>query len=153
MKNEPITLTNVEIQKILPHRYPFLLIDKIVDFEEGKSITGIKNVTANEPQFTGHFPGNPIMPGVLITEALAQVGAVMLLSMPENRGTLGVFTGINNFKFRRQVVPGDTLELHADLVTYRHGMGKANVKATVGGQVAAAGEISFAVVDNIANED
>ena len=145
MKNEPITLTNVEIQKILPHRYPFLLIDKIVDFEEGKSITGIKNVTANEPQFTGHFPGNPIMPGVLITEALAQVGAVMLLSMPENRGKLGVFTGINNFKFRRQVVPGDTLELHADLVTYRHGMGKANVKATVGGQVAAAGEISFAV--------
>ena len=78
MKNEPITLTNVEIQKILPHRYPFLLIDKIVDYEEGKSITGIKNVTANEPQFTGHFPGNPIMPGVLITEALAQVGAVML---------------------------------------------------------------------------
>ena len=153
MKNEPITLTNVEIQKILPHRYPFLLIDKIVDFEEGKSITGIKNVTANEPQFTGHFPGNPIMPGVLITEALAQVGAVMLLSMPETRGKLGVFTGINNFKFRRQVVPGDTLELHADLVTYRHGMGKANVKATVGGQVAAAGEISFAVVDNIANED
>lgn len=153
MKNEPITLTNVEIQKILPHRYPFLLIDKIVDFEEGKSITGIKNVTANEPQFTGHFPGNPIMPGVLITEALAQVGAVMLLSTPENRGKLGVFTGINNFKFRRQVVPGDTLELHADLVTYRHGMGKANVKATVGGQVAAAGEISFAVVDNIANED
>ena len=153
MKNEPITLTNVEIQKILPHRYPFLLIDKIVDFEEGKSITGIKNVTANEPQFTGHFPGNPIMPGVLITEALAQVGAVMLLSMRENRGKLGVFTGINNFKFRRQVVPGDTLELHADLVTYRHGMGKANVKATVGGQVAAAGEISFAVVDNIANED
>ena len=153
MKNEPITLTNVEIQKILPHRYPFLLIDKIVDFEEGKSITGIKNVTANEPQFTGHFPGNPIMPGVLITEALAQVGAVMHLSMPENRGKLGVFTGINNFKFRRQVVPGDTLELHADLVTYRHGMGKANVKATVGGQVAAAGEISFAVVDNIANED
>ena len=153
MKNEPITLTNVEIQKILPHRYPFLLIDKIVDFEEGKSITGIKNVTANEPQFTGHFPGNPIMPGVLITEALAQVGAVMLLSMPENRVTLGVFTGINNLKFLRQVVPGDTLELHADLVTYRHGMGKANVKATVGGQVAAAGEISFAVVDNIANED
>jgi 3-hydroxyacyl-[acyl-carrier-protein] dehydratase len=77
----------------------------------------------------------------------------MLLSMPENKGKLGVFTGINNFKFRRQVVPGDTLELHADLVTYRHGMGKANVKATVGGQTAAMGEISFAVVDNIANEE
>ena len=145
--SEPITLTNVEIQKILPHRYPFLLVDKIVAFEEGKSITGIKNVTANESQFTGHFPG------VLITEALAQVGAVMLLAMPENKGKLGVFTGINNFKFRRQVVPGDTLELHAELLTYRHGMGKANVKATVEGQVAAMGEISFAIVDNVANEE
>lgn len=150
---ETITLTNVDIQKILPHRYPFLLVDKITEFEPGKTITGIKNVTANEPQFTGHFPGNPIMPGVLICEALAQVGAVMLLSMPENKGKLGVFTGINNFKFRRQVVPGDTLELHAELVTYRHGMGKANVKATVEGQIAAAGEISFAVVDNVANND
>lgn len=153
MKKEPITLTNVEIQKILPHRYPFLLVDKIVDFEEGKSITGIKNVTANEPQFTGHFPNNPIMPGVLITEALAQVGAVLLLSMPENKGKLGVFTGINNFKFRRQVVPGDTLELHAEMIMYRHGMGKANVKATVDRQVAAMGEISFAIVDNVANQE
>ena len=153
MKNEPITLTNVEIQKILPHRYPFLLIDKIVDFEEGKSITGIKNVTANEPQFTGHFPGNPIMPGVLITEALAQVGAVMLLSMPETEVN-SVYSQVSTISNSAvKVVPGDTLELHADLVTYRHGMGKANVKATVGGQVAAAGEISFAVVDNIANED
>lgn len=153
MKNEPITLTNVEIQKILPHRYPFLLIDKIVDFEEGKSITGIKNVTANEPQFTGHFPGNPIMPGVLITEALAQVGAVMLLSMPENRGKLGVFTGINNFKFRRQVVPGDTLELHADLVTYRHGMGKANVKAISRRSSCGSRRNQLCGCDNIANED
>ena len=149
---ENTVFTNVEIQKILPHRYPFLLVDRITEFEEGKSITGIKNVTANEPQFTGHFPGNPIMPGVLITEALAQVGAVMLLSMPENKGKLGVFTGINNFKFRRQVVPGDTLVLHADLLTYRHGMGKAEVKATVDGQLAAGGEISFAVVDNVAND-
>lgn len=148
---ENIILTNKDIQKILPHRYPFLLVDAITEFEEGKSITGIKNVTANEPQFTGHFPGNPIMPGVLITEALAQVGAVILLSMPENKGKLGVFTGINNFKFRRQVVPGDTLVLHADLVMYRHGMGKAEVKATVDGKLAAGGEINFAVVDNAAN--
>lgn len=144
-------LNNVEIQNILPHRYPFLLIDKVVEFEEGKRIVAIKNVTANEPQFTGHFPGNPIMPGVLICEALAQAGAVMLLSMPENKGKLGVFTGINNFKFRRQVVPGDTLTLTAELVMYRHGMGKANVEATVDGQVAAKGEISFAVVENAAN--
>ena len=145
-------LNNMDIQKILPHRYPFLLVDKIVELDEGKSIKGIKNVTVNEPFFQGHFPNNPIMPGVLICEALAQVGAVLLLSLPENKGKLGVFTGINNFKFRRQVVPGDTLELSAELVTYRHGMGKANVKATVEGQVAAMGEISFAVIDNAANE-
>lgn len=145
-------LNNIEIQKILPHRYPMLLIDKIVELEEGKSVVGIKNVTANEPFFQGHFPGNPIMPGVLITEALAQAGAVLLLSMPENKGKLGVFTGINNFKFRRQVVPGDTLTLSAELLLYRHGMGKANVKATVDGEVAAMGEISFAVIDNKANE-
>ena len=145
-------LNNMDIQKILPHRYPFLLVDKILELDEGKSIKGIKNVTVNEPFFQGHFPSNPIMPGVLICEALAQVGAVMLLSLPENKGKLGVFTGINNFKFRRQVVPGDTLQLYAELVTYRHGMGKANVKATVEGQVAAMGEISFAVIDNAANE-
>lgn len=144
-------MTNIDIQKILPHRYPFLLIDKITEIQDGKSITGIKNVTVNEPFFQGHFPGNPIMPGVLITEALAQTGAVLLLSMPENKGKIGVFTGINNFKFRRQVVPGDTLTLSAELLLYRHGMGKANVKATVDGEVAAMGEISFAVIDNKAN--
>lgn len=141
-------LNNIEIQRILPHRYPFLLVDKIVEMTEGKSIKGIKNVTVNEPFFQGHFPGNPIMPGVLICEALAQVGAVLLLSMDENKGKLGVFTGINNFKFRRQVVPGDTLELCAEMVTYRHGMGKANVEAKVDGQIAAKGEISFAIVEN-----
>ena len=141
-------MNNIEIQKILPHRYPFLLVDKITEIDEGKSIKGIKNVTVNEPFFQGHFPGNPIMPGVLICEALAQVGAVLLLSMDENKGKLGVFTGINNFKFRKQVVPGDTLELYAELVTYRHGMGKANVEATVDGKTTAKGEISFAVIEN-----
>lgn len=145
-------MNNIEIQKILPHRYPFLLVDKITEMEEGKRAVGIKNVTVNEPFFQGHFPGNPIMPGVLIVESLAQVGAAMLLSLPENKGKLGVFTGINSMKFRRQVVPGDTLTLEAELVTYRHGMGKANVKAMVEGQIAAAGEISFAVIDNVAND-
>ena len=144
-------MTNIDIQKILPHRYPFLLVDRITEMEEGKRAVGIKNVTVNEPFFQGHFPGNPIMPGVLIVESLAQVGAVMLLSLPENKGKLGVFTGISNMKFRRQVVPGDTLTLEAELITYRHGMGKANVRALVEGQVAAAGEISFAVIDNAAN--
>ena len=146
-------LNNIEIQKILPHRYPFLLVDKITEMEEGKRAVGIKNVTVNEPFFQGHFPGNPIMPGVLIVESLAQVGAVMLLSMPENKGKLGVFTGISSMKFRRQVVPGDTLVLEAELIMYRHGMGKANVKATVEGQVAAMGEISFAVIENAANNE
>lgn len=145
-------LNNIEIQKILPHRYPFLLIDKVIEMGE-KNIVAIKNVTANEPFFQGHFPGNPIMPGVLITEALAQVGAVMLLSLEENKGKLGVFTGIDGFKFRRQVVPGDTLRLEAELLKYRHSMGKASVKATVDGEIAAMGEISFAVVDNAANQD
>lgn len=144
-------LDNMDIQKILPHRYPFLLIDRVTEIEEGKSIKGYKNVTINEPFFQGHFPQNPIMPGVLICEALAQAGAVLLLSMPENKGKIGVFTGINNFKFRRQVVPGDKLELSAELLQYRHGMGKANVKATVDGQVAAMGEISFAVIENKSN--
>lgn len=144
-------LSNIEIQKILPHRYPMLLIDKVIEMEEGKRIVAVKNVTANEPFFQGHFPSNPIMPGVLITEALAQAGAVLLLDMEENRGKLGVFTGINNFKFRRQVIPGDTLTLEADLIKYRHGMGKAEVKATVDGELAAGGEISFAVVENAAN--
>lgn len=145
-------LTNIDIQKILPHKYPMLLVDKVLELEEGKRIVAIKNVTVNEPFFQGHFPKNPIMPGVLITESLAQTGAIMLLSMPENKGKLGVFTGINNFKFRKQVTPGDTLMLEAELIQYRHSMGKANVKATVDGEVAAMGEISFAVIDNAADE-
>ena len=142
-----MVLNNVEIQNIIPHRYPFLLIDKVIEMEEGTRITAIKNITVNEPFFQGHFPGRPLMPGVLITEALAQTGAVLLLSMEENRGKLGVFTGIDKFKFRRQVEPGDTLRLEAELISYRHRMGKASVKATVDGELAAAGEISFAVVD------
>lgn len=146
-------LDNIDIQKIIPHRYPMLLIDRVTELEEGKRAVGIKNVTANEPFFQGHFPSNPIMPGVLITESLAQLGSVLLLSMPENTGKVGVFTGINNFKFRKQVLPGDTLLLEAEMVQYRHGMGKANVKATVDGAVAASGEISFAVVENKANNE
>ena len=145
-------ISNVDIQNILPHKYPMLLVDKVLELEEGKRIVAQKNVTVNEPFFQGHFPGNPIMPGVLITESLAQAGAIMLLSMPENKGKLGVFTGINNFKFRKQVVPGDTLILEAELIQYRHTMGKANVKATVDGAIAAMGEISFAVIENSANE-
>ncbi len=140
-------LDNRQIQEIIPHRYPFLLVDKVLEMGDGKA-KGIKNVTANEPFFQGHFPSNPIMPGVLIVEALAQVGAVLALSMEENKGKLAVFTGMNNFKFRRQVKPGDTLLLEAELGSFRHGMGKASVKATVEGEVAAMGEIGFAIVEN-----
>ena len=140
-------LDNKQIQQIIPHRYPFLLVDKVLELTEEK-VVGIKNVTVNEPFFQGHFPSNPIMPGVLIVEALAQVGAVLALSMEENKGKLAVFTGMNNFKFRRQIKPGDTLTLEAQLGAFRHGMGKASVKATVDGDLAASGEISFAIVEN-----
>lgn len=139
-------LDNKQIQEIIPHRYPFLLVDKVLEMGNGKA-KGIKNVSANEPFFQGHFPSNPIMPGVLIVEALAQVGAVLALSMEENKGKLAVFTGMNNFKFRRQVKPGDTLLLEAELGSFRHGMGKASVKATVEGEIAAVGEIGFAIVE------
>lgn len=136
-----------EIMESIPHRYPFLLVDKIIELEEGKRAVGIKNVTVNEPFFQGHFPGRPIMPGVLICEALAQVGAVVILRAPENKDKLAVFTGINDFKFRHQVVPGETLRLEAELTRMRSAMGKAEVCAYVGDAVAAKGEISFALVD------
>ena len=137
-----------QIMEVIPHRYPFLLIDKIVEFEEGKRAVGIKNVTMNEPFFQGHFPGRPIMPGVLIAEALAQTGAFVILQKPEFKGNIAVFTGINNFKFKRQVTPGDTLRLEVELTKFRSVMGKADVCAYVGDDIAAKGEISFAIVDN-----
>lgn len=138
-------LSNQEIRKILPHRYPFLLVDKIIELEPGKSAVGIKNVTANEPFFQGHFPQYPVMPGVLIAEAMAQVGCVALLSLPENEGKLGMFTAIDKMKFRRQVFPGDTLELRAEVLGMKLNIGKAKVSATVDGQIAAMGEIGFAL--------
>lgn len=140
-------LSNIDIQSILPHRYPFLLIDKVLEAEPGKRAVCIKNVTINEPFFQGHFPGNPIMPGVLIVEALAQTACVAGLLMDENKGKLGVLTGIEAMKFRKQVVPGDTLKLEAEFFVLKMGMGKVKVCATVDGQVAAEGEIRFAMVD------
>lgn len=146
LSQNSVLLQNTDIQNILPHRYPFLLVDRILELEQGKSATGIKNVTINEPFFQGHFPGMPLMPGVLILEALAQVGAVAMLSVEENKGKIGVFAGVDNFKFRRQVVPGDTLVLKAELTAFKRNIGKANVHATVDGQTAASGEITFAIV-------
>jgi 3-hydroxyacyl-[acyl-carrier-protein] dehydratase len=134
-----------EIQKILPHRYPFLLVDKILELEKDKRIVGIKNVTINEPFFQGHFPGYPVMPGVLIVEALAQVGAVLVLRKPEFAGKIAFFAGIDNLRFRRQVVPGDVLRLEVEVKAFRGSMGKAKAVATVDGETACAGEIMFAI--------
>lgn len=140
-------LNSTEIQSIIPHRYPFLLVDRIEELEPGKKAVGIKNVSINEYFFQGHFPGNPIMPGVLIVEALAQVGCVAALAVPENKGKIGVFTGINDLRFRRQVGPGDVLRLEVELTAFKRGIGKGTAKAYVGDKVAVQGEIMFALVD------
>lgn len=135
-----------EIAQILPHRYPFALVDRIVDGEEGKWAKGIKCVTVNEPFFQGHFPQYHVMPGVLIVEAMAQVGGVALLSMPENKGKLALFGGIKNARFRRQVVPGDVLEIECTLTKMKGPVGIGEAKAVVDGQVAATAELTFALV-------
>ena len=140
-------LNSNQIQEILPHRYPFLMIDKITDFEAGKWAKGIKCVTANEPQFTGHFPGYHVMPGVLIIEALAQVGAVAVLSLPENKGKIGFLGGIKNARFRQQVRPGDVLELECELIKMRGPVGIGSAKATVNGKTAVTAEQTFAIGD------
>jgi len=134
-----------QIQEIIPHRYPFLLIDRILELEEGVRAVGLKNVTANEPFFQGHFPGYPVMPGVLVVEALAQVGAVAILKKEENRGKIALFAGIDGLRFRRQVVPGDTLRLEVEIVRLKGPVGKGKAVATVDGEIAAEGEIMFAL--------
>ena len=141
-------MLNIEqIQEILPHRYPFLLVDKILELEEGKRAVGIKNITFNEPYFQGHFPGKPIMPGVLIVEALAQVGACAILSLEQNRDKLVMFAGIDGMRFRRPVTPGDTVRLEVELTRIKGSIGKARATATVDGELAAEGEIMFALTD------
>lgn len=134
-----------EIQKILPHRYPFLLVDRIVDGEEGVWAKGIKCVSANEAQFQGHFPQKHVMPGVLIIEALAQVGAVALLSKEENRGKLALFAGIKNAKFKGMTIPGDVLEMECRLIRMRGPVGIGEAKATVEGKTVCEAELMFAV--------
>lgn len=134
-----------EIQKIIPHRYPFLLIDKIEKLDEGISAVGYKNVSFNEYFFQGHFPTEPIMPGVLIIEALAQVGAVVILSKPENAGKIAYFGGINKAKFRRKVIPGDTLRLEVEITKTKGNVGIGTAVAYIDTNVVAQAELIFAI--------
>lgn len=134
-----------QIEEILPHRYPFLMVDKIVDFEAGKWAKGIKCVSANEAFFCGHFPGNKIMPGVLIVEALAQVGAIAILTVPENKGKLAVFGRIKNCRFKELVTPGDVLELTCELIKIRGAVGIGKATAIVNGKTAVTTELTFAL--------
>lgn len=138
-------LTIKEIMDIIPHRQPFLLVDRVENLEPGIKATGYKNVTYNEPYFAGHFPEEPVMPGVLIIEALAQVGAVIILSKEENKGKIAFFGGISKAKFRKKVCPGDVLRLECEIIKSKGPVGVGLAKAYVGDKLAASAEISFAI--------
>ena len=140
-----LPLEAADIMRIIPHRYPFLLIDRVIELEPGKHVVAIKSVTANEPQFTGHFPGRPIMPGVLMVEALAQAGAVAVLSLPEYAGKLALFAGIDECRFKRIVLPGDTLRLEVTLEKLRGVFGRGRAVASVDGESAVEATISFVI--------
>jgi len=143
-----ITLDINDIQRLLPHRFPFLLIDRIVDLDRKKRIVAIKNVTINEPFFAGHFPGAPVMPGVLIVEAMAQAGGVLLFTEVEDRESkLVLFTGIERAKFRRPVVPGDQLRIEVDVRVWRGNAGRMEGAAYVGDKLAAEALVSCRLVD------
>ena len=134
------------IMATLPHRFPFLLVDKIVELEPGKRAVGVKNVTCNEHYFAGHFPDRPTMPGVLIVEAMAQVGGILLLSTTGNEGKIALFAGMDKIRFRRMVVPGDQLVSEVELIRVKGSFGKVRVTARVDGQVAAEGEYTFVLM-------
>ncbi|WP_080832577.1 3-hydroxyacyl-ACP dehydratase FabZ [Cohnella massiliensis] len=136
-----------QIQDIVPHRPPFLLVDRILELDAGKKAVGLKNVTMNEPYFVGHFPGYPVMPGVLILEALAQVGAAAILSVEENKGKIGLFAGVDEFRWRGQVTPGDTLTLEVEIIRLKGPVGKGQATARVGDRVVAEGVLMFALTD------
>lgn len=135
-----------EIMKIIPQRAPFLMIDRVEEYTPGESAIAYKNVCINEPYFQGHFPAQPIMPGVLIVEALAQTGAVAILSMEENKGKNALFGGIDKLRFKRKVVPGDQLKLEVKIIKQKGPIGVGEAIATVNGEIAAKGELTFAIV-------
>lgn len=134
-EEKAITMEIMDIIKMLPHRYPFLLIDRITELVPGKYVKGYKNITVNEPCFTGHFPENPIMPGVLIVEAMAQLSISILLTQPEYKGRLGLFAGIDGVRFKKMVVPGDKLEMTAEIVKMRGPVAKCKCAAYVDGKL------------------
>lgn len=138
-------MTIEKILNVLPHRFPFLLVDKILSYEENK-ITGIKNVTINEPFFQGHFPGHPVMPGVLVIEAMAQVGGVLMLSKEENKGKIPLFAGINKARFKKPVHPGDQLKIKVEILKIVRGIGKAKAEAFVDDNLVAEAELLFTAV-------
>ena len=140
-----MTYDSDQIAEILPHRYPFALVDHIVDGEPGQWAKGIKCVTVNEPFFQGHFPQKHVMPGVLLIEAMAQVGGVAILALPENRGKLAFLGRVKDARFKRQVVPGDVVEMECMLAKRRGPIGVGTCKATVNGQEAASAELTFAI--------
>ena len=132
------------IRELIPHRYPFLLVDRIEEVEPGVRAVGVKNVTQNEPFFEGHFPDYPVMPGVLIVEALAQVGAVGVMVLEEFRGKLALFAGIDGVRFRRQVIPGDVLSMEVEISRLKGRVGRGKGSATVNGERACEAELMFA---------
>lgn len=142
----PLTIN--EILQCIPHRYPFLLVDAITEHYYGKSIKGYKNVTMNEPYFQGHFPGNPVMPGVLQIEAMAQLGGVLLSHLPHGKGKLMVFAGIDAVRFRRIVIPGDKLEMTCEILKLRSNFGKSKCTASVNGEPVVEAELMFSLIDD-----
>jgi 3-hydroxyacyl-[acyl-carrier-protein] dehydratase len=142
---DTMPLEAADIMRILPHRYPFLLVDRVVELEPGRRAVAIKQVTANEPQFTGHFPDRPIMPGVLMVEALAQTAGIAVYTLDEYRGKLGLFAGIDDCRFKRMVVPGDTLRLEVNVEKLRGMFGRVRASATVDGEIAVEATLSIII--------